>query len=150
MILCETPFRMSSLIAYAGHKDLHQIVRFIKIYHLSLVWVEDRKIRPEDHCLASLGLPVTFMIDSITKTYRYNSYPLKPNFYIEKLGFTRMYIIFLISAQNIDCGDSLEPPLRGGSNEYPQSMFRAEIWKISESFIWKLPVFGGDIFNIFE
>ena len=31
--------------------------------------------------------------------------------------------IFHISAQNIDCGYSLEPPHRGGSNEYPQSMF---------------------------
>ena len=26
-------------------------------------------------------------------------------------------------AQNMDCGYSLEPPRRGGSNEYPQSMF---------------------------
>ena len=31
--------------------------------------------------------------------------------------------IFPISAQNLDCGYSLEPPRRGGSNEYPQSMF---------------------------
>ena len=31
--------------------------------------------------------------------------------------------IFLISAQNIDCRYSLEPPRRGGSNEYPQLMF---------------------------
>ena len=31
--------------------------------------------------------------------------------------------IFHISAQNIDCGYSLEPPRRGGSNKYPQSMF---------------------------
>ena len=30
--------------------------------------------------------------------------------------------IFHISAQNIDCGYSLEPPRRGGSNEYPQAM----------------------------
>ena len=30
---------------------------------------------------------------------------------------------FHISAQNIDCEYSLEPPRRGGSNEYPQSMF---------------------------
>ena len=30
--------------------------------------------------------------------------------------------IFYTSAQNIDCGYSLEPPQRGGSNEYPQSM----------------------------
>ena len=26
-------------------------------------------------------------------------------------------------AQNIDCGYTLETPRRGGSNEYPQSMF---------------------------
>ena len=31
--------------------------------------------------------------------------------------------IFHTSAQNIDCGYSLEPPPRGGSNEYQQSMF---------------------------
>ena len=37
--------------------------------------------------------------------------------------------IFPISAQNIDCGYSLEPPRRGGSNEYPQCMFCAEIRK---------------------
>ena len=31
--------------------------------------------------------------------------------------------IFHIPAQNIDGGYSLEPPRRGGSNEYPPSMF---------------------------
>ena len=31
--------------------------------------------------------------------------------------------IFHISAQNINCGYSLEPPRRCGSNGYPQSMF---------------------------
>ena len=30
--------------------------------------------------------------------------------------------IYHISAQNIDCGYSLELPQRGSSNEYPQSM----------------------------
>ena len=34
---------------------------------------------------------------------------------------------FHISAQNIDCGYLLELPWWGGSNEYPQSMFWAEI-----------------------
>ena len=38
--------------------------------------------------------------------------------------------IFHISAQNIDCGYSLEPPRRGGSNEYSQSMIWAEIRNI--------------------
>ena len=31
--------------------------------------------------------------------------------------------IFHISAQNIDCGYSLEPPHRGGSNEYHNPCF---------------------------
>ena len=31
--------------------------------------------------------------------------------------------IFHIYVQNIDCGYSLESPRRGGSNEYPQSLF---------------------------
>ena len=37
-----------------------------------------------------------------------------------KLNF---FDIFLIIAQNIDCEYTLEPPRRGGSNEYPQYMF---------------------------
>ena len=48
------------------------------------------------------------------KTYLYNIDPLKPHFYIVKLGFTGVYIIFLISAQK---------QIVGGSNEYRQSMF---------------------------
>ena len=35
----------------------------------------------------------------------------------------KIFDIFLIFAQNIDCGYTLEPPQWGGSNEYPQSMF---------------------------
>ena len=38
--------------------------------------------------------------------------------------------IFHISARNIDCVYSLEPPRRGGSNEYPQSMFLSKNRKI--------------------
>ena len=36
---------------------------------------------------------------------------------------TKIFDIFLIFVQNMDCGHTLEPPQRGGSNEYPQSMF---------------------------
>ena len=66
---------------------------------------------------------ITCISAYIAKTCLYNFDPRKPHFYIVKLGFTGVYIIFLMSAQNIDCGYSLEPPRRGGSNEYPQSMF---------------------------
>ena len=45
-------------------------------------------------------------------------------FHLQKQNFQiKSYDIFHITAQNLDCGYSLEPPRRGGSNEYPQSMF---------------------------
>ena len=46
---------------------------------------------------------------TIMKTCLYNFDPIKPHFYIVKLGFTGVYIILLISAQNIYCGNSLDP-----------------------------------------
>ena len=63
------------------------------------------------------------------KTYLYNFDSLKPHFYIVKLGFTGIYIIFLISVPNIDCGYSLEPPRRGGSNEYHNLCFEQKYEK---------------------
>ena len=43
---------------------------------------------------------------------------------VKMKNFTgKILIFFLIFAQNIDCGYTLEPPRRGGSNEYLQSMF---------------------------
>ena len=44
--------------------------------------------------------------------------PKNENFQIKNSN-----IFFYISAQNIDCRYSLEPPQWGGSNEYPQSMY---------------------------
>ena len=41
---------------------------------------------------------------------------------IQKIS-DKNYDIFHISAQNIDCWYSLEPPRQGGSNEYQLSMF---------------------------
>ena len=76
--------------------------------------------------------------------------PLNPHFYKVKMGFTGIYIFFLFLLNNIDCGYSLEQHRRGDSNEHPQSIFWAEIWKNIRIFIWKLPVFGGENFNIFE
>ena len=74
----------------------------------------------------------------ITKTYLYNFDPLKPHFYIVKLGFTGVYIIVLFLLKNIDYWYSLEPPHRGGSNKYPQSMFLSRNVKNIRIFIWKL------------
>ena len=40
----------------------------------------------------------------------------------ENFQMKNSYILH-IPDQNIDCGYLLEPPRRGGSNKYPQSMF---------------------------
>ena len=88
-------------------------------------------------------LSLTF---SITKTYLYNFDPLKPHFHIVKLGYT-LFLLFLL--KNIDCGYSLEPPRRGGSNEYPQSLFLEEIRKTIRIFYLKVSFFGNKIFSMF-
>ena len=43
--------------------------------------------------------------------------------------------IFHISSQNIDCGYTLEPPRRGGSNECSQSMFLSRNKKIMYTLV---------------
>ena len=59
--------------------------------------------------------------DQITKT---SLFKYTENFTTKKWKFSdKNSDIFHISAQNLDCGHSLEPPRRGGSNEYPKSMF---------------------------
>ena len=60
-------------------------------------------------------------IKNITKTLLYK---YVENFTSKNWKFSdKNSDTFYISAQNIDCGYSLEPSWRGGSNEYPQSMF---------------------------
>ena len=52
----------------------------------------------------------------------YTHYENLPMQYTE-IVFRKNFEFFLIFAQNIDCGFTLEQPRWGGSNEYPQSMF---------------------------
>ena len=59
--------------------------------------------------------------------FHYENTPIQIHweFYHQKMkNFRcRILVVFIFSAQNIDCGYLLEPPRRGGSNEYPQSMY---------------------------
>ena len=63
--------------------------------------------------------------------------PLIPHFYIIQLGNAEVYLFFLLLLLNIDCGYSLEPPRRGGSNVYLRSMFWAKNKKNIEIFLMK-------------
>ena len=75
---------------------------------------------------------VCLVLHFVFKTLRKHVYsnilkilpPKNENFHVKNSDICH------ISAQNIDCGYSLEPHRRGGSNEYPESMFRAEIRKL--------------------
>ena len=59
--------------------------------------------------------------------------------YLHNRGVSIQY--FHIYAWNMCCWYSLEAPRRGSSNEYPQSICWAEIWKISDFFYLKLFIF---------
>ena len=65
--------------------------------------------------------------DSVSDSSRKHTYiiltPLNP-ILCSKTGVYRgIYYFFIFLLKNIDCGYSLEPPRRGGFNEYGQSMF---------------------------
>ena len=75
------------------------------------------------------------------KTCLYNFDLLKPHFYTLKVGFTGYTLFFLFLLKNIECGYSLEPPHRGGSNEYPQSMKNIRIF-LSKNFHFLLVKFS--------
>ena len=102
MASLESKMAMSSDFLW---KDAHffnvKIVRFkVRKLHFSLV-ISNRFLSNKVHH--------KFEYEHYSKnTSRKHAYiiltPLKPHFYIVKLGFTGLYIIFLISAQNIDCG----------------------------------------------
>ena len=51
-------------------------------------------------------------------TCLYNFDPLKPHFYIVKLGFIGCTLSYF-ATKNIDCGYLLGGPHQGGSNKYP-------------------------------
>ena len=80
---------------------------------------------------------IVFIIEYYNPS-RKHAYIILTPFYIVKLGFTGIYNIFLISAQNIECGYLLEPPRRGGPNEYPNLWFEQKQEKyqnfLSENF----------------
>ena len=84
------------------------------------------------HEMSILMFPEIYSLEPLTDWGRYLWHTLRKHPYSNILKIVqtktgkfpdKTYDIFHISAQNIDCGYSLEPPRRGGSNEYSQSMF---------------------------
>ena len=75
-----------------------------------------------------------------TKIMKTRLFKYTENFTTKNWKFSdKILTFFHISAQNVDCGYSLEPPHRGGSNEYPQSMFsnknkKNNVYPVNPSF----------------
>ena len=74
---------------------------------------------------ASVLVAMVVVIFKKLYTLRKHAYAINRDFFSFKIENFQLknFDIFLIFSQNIDCGYTLEPPRRGGSNEYPQSMF---------------------------
>ena len=71
------------------------------------------------------------MLKEISTHYENTPIQIYRKFHLQKLKNIQIKNsdIFQISAQNMDCGYSLEPPRWGGSNEYHNLCFLGEIRK---------------------
>ena len=124
---------------------------FYKNNYLKQIRRAPADILEQYHCHFVTGVSLLFLkhvhiftevrrcVHVITRTCLYNCNPLKPHFYIVKLWFTGVSIIFLFLLKNIDCGYSLEPLRRGGSNEYHNLCFEQKYEKYQNflsEFFW--------------
>ena len=127
-----------SVLWFKSYRDEERVITKSSV-QLSAIQTNKWNLTHEFYMDASRAIKGNQLMIPITKTHQYKFDPLKPHFYIVKLGFTGVNIIFLISA--------IKHRLWV---QYLQSMFWAEIWKNIRIFIWKLSVFGGEIFNHHE
>ena len=102
-------FLISSFVDVSGRLRL-VFVAFLRYLHLLQLCSSSL------HLLAPREVLQKHAFSDILKILQ----PKTENFQIKKM---LIFFFFFFSAQNIDCGYSLEPPRRGGSNEYPQSKF---------------------------
>ena len=143
---CQTLLLISELVSLSASYNIlsWQLVVKTNILHHWSVWQDTQNhfhMSNNDH----------------KKRNHYENTPIQiyRHFHLLKLKIFRCKNsdIFHMSAQNIDCGYSLEPPRRGGSNEYPQSMFLSRNKKIiytpvNPSFtIWKWGLRGSTLYR---
>ena len=116
-----TLFVHISTFAFSSYGNRSSVVKVTAMFSPALCYL--------DPCRVVDDLTMTQSTVYITKTLPFKLYW---KFYHQKWNFSekKNQILFHTSAKNIDCGHSLEPPRRGGSNEYPQSMFLSRIRKI--------------------
>ena len=107
---------------------------FDEKFHFHYIGMRDRKGKIEKKAKINHSILVLFSVihlvvlivhtNFIRITCPCDLYPLTPNFYIVKMGFTGVHFFLIFALKH-----------RGGSNVYPRSMFGAKIRKISQFFI---------------
>ena len=121
-------------------EDGQRVITIAHTEHL-LRWAKNKH---KKHCLRMVSSKNYWACEGVRKkchsitlwliklSLRKHAYSNTLKFYPQKMAIFQIKNsdIFHISAQNIDCGYLLEPPRRGGSNEYPQSMFLSRNNKI--------------------
>ena len=83
---------------------------FSFLFHFWMKYLSTNSIVPDETLQKATLQKAASHLGLIRITCPCNEHRLTPHFYIEKVGFTRVYIFFLFLLQNIDCGYSLEPP----------------------------------------
>ena len=92
-------------------------------FHIDYLDFSDAvSVHPDMSWLPTVFFFISFRFNKALRKHAYSYIrkilpPKNENFQIKTSD------IFHISSQNTDCRYSLEPPCRGSSNEYPQSMF---------------------------
>ena len=98
------------------------------------------------HWINYLSLSLSLFI---TKTYLHNFDPLKPHFYIVKLGFIGVYIIFLISAQQHRLWVLVRTASVRRFERVPTIYVLSRNMKNIRIFIWKFSFFWVVKFSIY-
>ena len=92
-------FGDTSICVKSGTFFCHRVIHFLLLY----------SSMPSFRMLSNTFI-INCQVTFIRKTCPCHKYPLKPHFYIVKLGYAGVYLFSLFLLQNIDCGYSLEPP----------------------------------------
>ena len=82
----------------------------------------------------------------VTKTRLYNFDPLKPQFYIVKLGFTGVYFIFFLFCYKTLCVLVITASPRRFLRVLTNYVLSKNMKNCLFFFIWKGSVFGGEVF----
>ena len=95
-------------------------------------------------------IKLEFYHNHIAKACLYSFGPLEPHFCIVRLGFAGVYVIFLILLKTWIVGARYNRLVEAVLTSTHNLCFEQKYEGCQGFFIWKISVFEGEIFYIFE